>query len=32
VRTGKVDPRGVPEVAQHGSPVFENLAEFVQTL
>ena len=32
VRTGKVDPAGIPEVAQHGSPVFENLAEFVQTL
>jgi D-glycero-D-manno-heptose 1,7-bisphosphate phosphatase len=32
VRTGKIDPGSIPEVARHGSPVFENLAAFVQTL
>jgi D-glycero-D-manno-heptose 1,7-bisphosphate phosphatase len=32
VRTGKIDPGSFPEVARQGSPVFENLAAFVQTL
>jgi D-glycero-D-manno-heptose 1,7-bisphosphate phosphatase len=32
VKTGKVAPSSMPEVTQHGSPVFENLAEFVRTL
>lgn len=32
VRTGKVDPRTLPEVAQHRVPVFTDFAEFVATL
>jgi D-glycero-D-manno-heptose 1,7-bisphosphate phosphatase len=32
VRTGKVDPRATPEVAQHRIPVFDDLAAFVATL
>jgi D-glycero-D-manno-heptose 1,7-bisphosphate phosphatase len=32
VRTGKVDPRSRPEVAQHQIPVFDDLAAFVATL
>lgn len=32
VRTGKVDPRTLPEVAAHGLPVFETFAEFAKTL
>jgi D-glycero-D-manno-heptose 1,7-bisphosphate phosphatase len=32
VRTGKVDPRTLSEVARHGVPVFDCLAAFVATL
>jgi D-glycero-D-manno-heptose 1,7-bisphosphate phosphatase len=32
VRTGKIDPLSLPEVARHGSPVFEDIAAFVRTL
>jgi D-glycero-D-manno-heptose 1,7-bisphosphate phosphatase len=32
VRTGKIDPGSFPEVARNGSPVFANLAAFIQTL
>jgi D-glycero-D-manno-heptose 1,7-bisphosphate phosphatase len=32
VRTGRVDPSTVPDVAAHRIPVFENLAAFVTTL
>lgn len=32
VQTGKVDPRTLPEVAQHGVPVFANFADFAATL
>lgn len=32
VRTGKVDPRSIPEIGRHGIPVFENFAEFMRTL
>ena len=32
VRTGKVDPDSMPEVAQHQTPVFDDLAAFVATL
>lgn len=32
VRTGKADPRALPEVAQHRVPVFENLRAFSATL
>jgi D-glycero-D-manno-heptose 1,7-bisphosphate phosphatase len=32
VRTGKVDPHTLPEIAQHRVPVFDDLAAFVATL
>jgi D-glycero-D-manno-heptose 1,7-bisphosphate phosphatase len=32
VRTGRVDPATIPEVAQHRVPVFDSLASFVATL
>jgi len=32
VRTGRVDPDTLPEVARHGVPVFASLAAFVATL
>ena len=32
VRTGKVDPRSLPETAQNRIPVFDDLAAFVATL
>lgn len=32
VRTGKVDPATLPEVAKHRVPVFPSLAEFARTL
>ena len=32
VRTGTVDPRSIPGVAQHRIPVFDNIAAFVATL
>ncbi|MBI5381854.1 MAG: HAD-IIIA family hydrolase [Opitutae bacterium] len=32
VRTGKVDPLKLPEVAEHHIPVFENFAAFAKTL
>ena len=32
VQTGKIDPRTVPEVAQHRIPVFANFPDFVATL
>jgi D-glycero-D-manno-heptose 1,7-bisphosphate phosphatase len=32
VCTGKVDPRTLPEVAEHGIPVFPSFAEFAATL
>jgi len=32
VRTGKIDPLSLPEVARNGSPVFEDIAAFVRTL
>ena len=32
VRTGPIDPGAIPEVAQHGSPVFDSLSAFVATL
>jgi D-glycero-D-manno-heptose 1,7-bisphosphate phosphatase len=32
VRTGRIDPATMPEVARHGVPVFDDLAAFVATL
>jgi D-glycero-D-manno-heptose 1,7-bisphosphate phosphatase len=32
IRTGKVDPNTLPDVAMHRIPVFENFADFVATL
>ncbi len=32
VRTGRVDPAGLPEVALHRVPVFATLADFIATL
>ena len=32
VRTGKIDPTSLPEIAAHGVPVFENFAAFAATL
>jgi len=32
VRTGRIDPASVPEVARHAVPVFDSLADFVATL
>ena len=32
VRTGRADPRTLPEVAQHAVPVFDDVAAFVETL
>ena len=32
VRTGRVDPATIPEVARHRVPVFDSLASFVATL
>jgi D-glycero-D-manno-heptose 1,7-bisphosphate phosphatase len=32
VRTGKVDPRALPEVAVHHIPIFADFAEFAATL